>query len=101
MAAEDVHEATAIHPSARCSGGLAAGCASREKCGRDRVARIGVLWHAGSEDEEREYYSVLMQAFRDLGHVEGKNAEFLHRYPAERIERFDNWQKTSSIARPS
>jgi hypothetical protein len=23
---------------------------------------IGVLWHAGSEDEEREYYSVLMQA---------------------------------------
>ena len=34
---------------------------------RDRVARIGVLWHAGSEDEEREYYSVLLQAFRDLG----------------------------------
>ena len=60
-----------------------------KSAGRDRVARIGVLWHAGSEDEEREYYSVLMQAFRDLGYVEGKNAEFLHRYPAERIERFE------------
>jgi putative ABC transport system substrate-binding protein len=60
---------------------------------RDRVARIGVLWHAGSEDEEREYYSVLMQAFRDLGYVEGKNAEFLHRYPAERIERFEQLAK--------
>ena len=64
-----------------------------KSAGRDRVARIGVLWHAGSEDEEREYYSVLMQAFRDLGYVEGKNAEFLHRYPAERIERFEQLAK--------
>jgi putative tryptophan/tyrosine transport system substrate-binding protein len=52
-----------------------------------------VLWHAGSEDEEREYYSVLKQAFRDIDYVEGKNAEFLHRYPAERIERFEQLAK--------
>jgi putative tryptophan/tyrosine transport system substrate-binding protein len=54
-----------------------------------RVARIGVLWHAGSEAEEHEYFTVLMQAFRDLGYVEGKNAEFLHRYPAEKLDRFE------------
>jgi putative tryptophan/tyrosine transport system substrate-binding protein len=66
---------------------------AQKRAGGDRVARIGVLWHAGSEDEEREYYSVLMQAFRDLGYVQGKNAEFLHRYPAERIERFEQLAK--------
>ncbi len=66
---------------------------AQKRAGGDRVARIGVLWHAGSEDEEREYYSVLMQAFKDLGYVEGKNAEFLHRYPAERIERFEQLAK--------
>jgi hypothetical protein len=54
---------------------LAAGCASCEK--REPTSRRSdrLLWHAGSEDEEREYYSVLMQAFRNLGYVEGKNAE--------------------------
>jgi putative ABC transport system substrate-binding protein len=54
-----------------------------------RVVRIGVLWHAGNESEEHEYFTVLMQAFNDLGYVEGKNAEFLHRYPAEKLERFE------------
>jgi len=52
-----------------------------------------VLWHAGNEDEEREYFSVLMKAFGELGYVEGKNVEFLHRYPAERIDRFDELAK--------
>ncbi len=52
-----------------------------------------MLWHAGNEDEEREYFSVLMKAFGELGYVEGKNVEFLHRYPAERIDRFDELAK--------
>ena len=54
-----------------------------------RIVRIGVLWHAGNEAEEYEYFTVLMQAFKDLGYVEGRNAEFLHRYPAEKSERFE------------
>ena len=64
-------------------------CQAANRVTPDHIARIGVLWHAGNEDEEREYYSVLMSAFGDLGYVEGKNVEFLHRYPAERIDRFD------------
>jgi len=82
-----------IQPSARCSSGLAAGCASREKRGpRSRRPDRRAL-ACREEGEEREYYSVLKQAFRDLDYVEGKNAEFLHRYPVERIERFEQLAK--------
>ena len=44
-----------------------------------KIARIGVLWHAGSAEEEREYLTVLVKAFGDPGYIEGKNVQFLHR----------------------
>src|SRR5947209_15092147 len=53
-----------------------------------KIARIGVLWHAGSAEEEGEYLTVLVKAFSDLGYVEGKNVEFLHKFPAEQISRY-------------
>jgi putative ABC transport system substrate-binding protein len=53
-----------------------------------KVPRIGVLWHAGSAEQEEVYLSVLRKAFRDLGYVEGKNIELEHRFPAEQPERF-------------
>jgi putative ABC transport system substrate-binding protein len=53
-----------------------------------RIPRIGVLWHAGSADEEREYLPVLTKAFSDLGYIEGKNIKFEHRFPAEQPDRF-------------
>jgi putative ABC transport system substrate-binding protein len=53
-----------------------------------KIARIGVLWHAGSAEEEREYLTVLVKAFSDLGYVEGKNIEFFHKFPAEQINRY-------------
>jgi putative ABC transport system substrate-binding protein len=53
-----------------------------------KVPRIGVLWHAGSADEEEVYLSALRKAFSDLGYVEGKNVELEHRFPAEQPERF-------------
>jgi len=52
-----------------------------------KIARIGVLWHAGNAEEEREYLTVLVKAFSDLGYIEGKNVEFLHRFPAEQLDR--------------
>jgi putative tryptophan/tyrosine transport system substrate-binding protein len=52
------------------------------------VARIGVLWHAGSAEEEREYLTALVKAFSDLGYIEGKNVEFLHKFPAEQADRY-------------
>src|SRR5215813_15235660 len=53
-----------------------------------KIARIGVLWHAGSAEEEREYLTVLVKAFSDLGYTEGKNVEFLHKFPAEQADRY-------------
>jgi len=53
-----------------------------------KIARIGVLWHAGNAEEEREYLTVLVKAFSDLGYIEGKNVEFLHRFPAEQLDRY-------------
>jgi putative ABC transport system substrate-binding protein len=55
---------------------------------RQAQPRIGVLWHAGSADEEEVYLSALRKAFSDLGYVEGKNIELENRFPAEQPERF-------------
>jgi putative ABC transport system substrate-binding protein len=53
-----------------------------------RMPRVGVLWHAGSAEEEDVYLSVLQKAFNDLGYVEGKNIVLEHRFPAEQADRF-------------
>jgi putative tryptophan/tyrosine transport system substrate-binding protein len=52
------------------------------------MSKIGVLWHAGSPEEEGVYFETLMKAFSDLGYVDGTNAVFQHRFPAEQAERF-------------
>jgi putative ABC transport system substrate-binding protein len=52
------------------------------------IPTVGVLWHAGSAEEEEVYLSVLVKAFNDLGYVEGKNIHLDHRFPAENPERF-------------
>ncbi len=53
-----------------------------------RIPRIGVLWHAGSADEEGSYYTGLLEGFRDLGYVDGRNIILEHRFPNEMPERF-------------
>ena len=53
-----------------------------------RIPRVGILWHAGSAEEEGAYYTGLRQGFRDLGYVEGRNIHFDHRFPNEMPERF-------------
>ena len=52
-----------------------------------QIPRIGVLWHAGSEQEEAVYLGALRQGFRDLGHVEGKSFVLENRFPNEQPER--------------
>lgn len=52
------------------------------------VAQIGVLWHAGSAQEEEVFLRPLVDAMARLGYVEGKNVIYEHRFPAERPERF-------------
>jgi putative tryptophan/tyrosine transport system substrate-binding protein len=53
-----------------------------------KIPRVGVLWHAGSAEEEAEYLFVLIKAFNDLGYIDGKTIQLEHRFPAEQPERF-------------
>jgi putative tryptophan/tyrosine transport system substrate-binding protein len=50
--------------------------------------RIGMLWHAGSAEEESVYLAAFRQGLADVGYVEGQNITVEHRFPAERPERF-------------
>jgi len=52
------------------------------------IPTVGVLWHAGSAEEEEVYLSVLVKAFNDLGYIDGKNIHLDHRFPNENPDRF-------------
>ena len=52
------------------------------------VPVVGVLWHAGSAEEEGPYFKALLQGFRDLGYIDGRNIKLEHRFPNEMPERF-------------
>ena len=53
-----------------------------------RVSIIGVLWHAGSAEEEGSNFKALVNGFRDLGYIEGRNIIIEHRFPNEEPDRF-------------
>lgn len=53
-----------------------------------RVARIAVLWHAANAEEEGPYFHAIVQGFRELGYVEGRNLVLEYRYPNEEPEKF-------------
>jgi putative ABC transport system substrate-binding protein len=71
-------------------GGAAAAwpIAARAQQSSNRIPVVGVLWHAGSAQEEDVYLSPLRKAFNDLGYVEGKNIILDNRFPAENPDRF-------------
>lgn len=52
------------------------------------LRRIGVLWHAASAEDERDYRPVLHKAFADLGYVEGETIVLEERYPAEQPDKY-------------
>ena len=62
---------------------------------------VGVLWHAGSAEEENVYLSVLVKAFNDLGYVEGKNIHLDQRFPAENPELFQKLGQELVDAHPA
>jgi len=53
-----------------------------------KMPKVGVLWHAGSAEEEAIYLRALNQGFSNLGYVVGKSIVLEHRFPDERPERF-------------
>jgi putative ABC transport system substrate-binding protein len=56
---------------------------------RGKVPTIGVLWHAGSAEEEKFPLSLFRQGLQDVGYIEGQNIIVEHRFPAEQPERFN------------
>jgi ABC-type uncharacterized transport system substrate-binding protein len=53
-----------------------------------KVPRIGVLWHAGSAEEEGSNFKALVTGFNDLGYIDGRNIILEHRFPNEVPDRF-------------
>ena len=56
----------------------------------NKVPRVGVLWHAGSAEEEKIPLGALREGLRGKGYVEGKSIILENRYPDERPERFES-----------
>jgi putative tryptophan/tyrosine transport system substrate-binding protein len=53
-----------------------------------RIPRIGVLWHAGSAEDEGSNFKALVKGFSDLGYIDGRNILLEHRFPNELPDRF-------------
>ena len=53
-----------------------------------KIPRIGMLWHAGSAEEEAIYLEAFRQGLRDHGYVDGQNIVIENRFPSEIPERF-------------
>src|SRR5258707_13540748 len=51
-----------------------------------RIPKIGVLWHAANAEEEGPLFTGLVEGFRKLGYVEGRNITLEHRFPNEMPE---------------
>jgi putative tryptophan/tyrosine transport system substrate-binding protein len=83
-------------------GGAAAAwpLAARAQQSSNKIPVVGVLWHAGSAEEEEVYLSVLVKAFNDLGYIEGKNIHLDHRFPAENPDRFRTLARELVDAKP-
>ena len=55
---------------------------------RAKTPKIGVLWHAGSAEEEAIYLGELRNGLSGLGYIDGKTIALEHRFPNEQPERF-------------
>lgn len=55
---------------------------------QSKIPRVGVLWHAGSAQEEGPNFRALIEGFNALGYVDGQNIKFEHRFPNEIPDRF-------------
>src|SRR5436305_274875 len=69
-------------------GGAAAWPLAAHAQEKRRAPRVGVLWHAANAEEEGSLFTALVDGFRELGYVEGRNIILEHRFPNEMPERF-------------
>src|SRR5215510_5068510 len=62
--------------------------AARAQQSTRKTPRVGVLWHAGSAEEEAIYLGAFSEGLKALGYVDGKTIALEHRFPNETPERF-------------
>ena len=74
---------------------------ARAQQSSNKIPVVGVLWHAGSAEEEEVPLRVLVKAFHDLGYVEGQNIHLDQRFPAENPERFQKLGQELVDAHPA
>jgi len=55
---------------------------------KKRDPAVGILWHAGSEQEEATFLGEVRRGLRDLGYEEGRNITLVNTYAAEQYDRF-------------
>ena len=65
-----------------------------------RVPRVGVLWHAGSIEEESPYFESLLEGFKSAGYIDGRNITLEHRFPDEKPELFTSMAAELVAMRP-
>jgi putative ABC transport system substrate-binding protein len=53
-----------------------------------RLPKVGVLWHAGSAEEEAIYLGAFEQGLKGLGYVDGRTITLENRFPNEQADRF-------------
>src|SRR5690349_13171356 len=53
-----------------------------------KLPTVGILWHAGSADEEGPYFKALIEGFTSLGYSDEHNIKLEHRFPNETRDRF-------------
>jgi putative ABC transport system substrate-binding protein len=53
-----------------------------------KIPIVGILWHAGTAQEEGPNFTAMIEGFKTLGYVDGQNIRFEHRFPNEIPERF-------------
>jgi putative tryptophan/tyrosine transport system substrate-binding protein len=58
-----------------------------------KIPVVGVLWHAGNEEEEAVYLGALRKGLLDLGYVDGHNITLVNRFAAEDYARFNELAK--------
>jgi putative ABC transport system substrate-binding protein len=79
---------------------LGVGAPARAESDVSRLPRVGILWHAGSQEKAGRYFIALARGFRDLGYVDGKNIRFEHRYPNEESSAFKTSAEELVLLRP-
>lgn len=65
-----------------------------------RIPIVGILWHAGSPQEEGILYDAMKAGFTALGYVADKNVVFEERFPGETPGRFEKFANELVALKP-